>query len=52
MTLARTEDVSADALTYLNRLSDAFFVWSRWACAALGASETLWQPNAASSGGA
>ena len=49
--LSRGEDVSTDALTYLNRLSDAFFVWSRWACAALGVQETLWQPNRASSGG-
>jgi len=32
---------------YLNRLSDAFFVWSRWAAKALGHDETLWQPNKA-----
>ncbi len=31
---------------YLNRLSDAFFVWSRWACRSMGEPETLWQPNA------
>ncbi len=30
---------------YLNRLSDAFFVWSRWACLCTGETETLWQPN-------
>jgi cob(I)alamin adenosyltransferase len=38
------------SVVYLNRLSDALFVWSRWVNAKLGASETLWDPNAASSG--
>ncbi len=32
---------------YLNRLSDAFFVWSRWACLQAGGGEILWQPNLA-----
>lgn len=50
--LAREQSVPAEALQYLNRLSDAFFVWSRWANHALGAPETLWDPNAASSSGA
>lgn len=35
---------------YLNRLSDAFFVWSRWASHRLGAPETLWDPNSGSTG--
>lgn len=48
--LAREQSVPPEALQYLNRLSDAFFVWSRWANHALGAPETLWTPNAASSG--
>ncbi|HEY3442895.1 MAG TPA: cob(I)yrinic acid a,c-diamide adenosyltransferase [Paludibaculum sp.] len=34
---------------YLNRLSDAFFVWSRWANVALGIGEVLWSPNLSSS---
>ncbi len=34
------------ARRYLNRLSDALFVWSRWACHAMGDEEVLWQPNA------
>ena len=34
---------------YLNRLSDAFFVWSRWASQKLGTEETLWEPNKAAS---
>jgi len=49
-TLAREEPVPAEALKYLNRLSDAFFVWSRWASHLSGAAETLWEPNRASSG--
>ena len=32
-------------IRYLNRLSDAFFVQSRWASARLGTPEKLWQPN-------
>jgi len=47
--LARTEEVSEHALGYLNRLSDALFVWSRWVCVELGREETLWEPNRASS---
>jgi cob(I)alamin adenosyltransferase len=49
--LAREEPVPAEALKYLNRLSDAFFVWSRWASHQSGAPETLWEPNRAASGG-
>jgi cob(I)alamin adenosyltransferase len=48
--LARAESVPAEAVRYLNRLSDALFVWSRWVNHALGAAETLWEPNAAASG--
>jgi cob(I)alamin adenosyltransferase len=45
--LAGREDVPGEALRYLNRLSDALFVWSRWVNNVLGTQETLWQPNAA-----
>lgn len=48
--LAREQSVDSDALQYLNRLSDALFVWSRWANHLLGLPETLWEPNAAASG--
>lgn len=48
--LARDASVPAETVQYLNRLSDAFFVWSRWANHALGAPETLWEPNASASG--
>jgi cob(I)alamin adenosyltransferase len=43
--LAREEEVPAEAVQYLNRLSDAFFVASRCASAKGGAPETLWEPN-------
>lgn len=45
VTLSHQEEVPRDALLYLNRLSDAFFVWSRWVNQALGLPEALWQPN-------
>lgn len=48
--LVRTETVPDEAVGYLNRLSDAFFVFSRWASQAGGAQETLWDPNRAASG--
>jgi len=48
--LARTEDIPPEAVRYLNRLSDALFVWSRWASRASGSEETLWEPNQAASG--
>ncbi len=47
VTLSRAEDVPRDALLYLNRLSDALFVWSRWVNHKLGVAEALWQPNRA-----
>lgn len=50
--LAREEQVPEDAIHYLNRLSDALFVWSRWANKALGVPEVLWEPNAAAAAAA
>ncbi len=44
MRLARDTEVDAHAVAYLNRLSDAFFVWSRVAAAG---DEVLWSPNEA-----
>ncbi len=50
VTLRREEPAtSADPVRYLNRLSDALFVWSRWASMQLGVEEVLWQPNQAAS---
>jgi cob(I)alamin adenosyltransferase len=48
--LARVESVPPEAVRYLNRLSDALFVWSRWASHVSGAPETLWEPNQSTSG--
>jgi cob(I)alamin adenosyltransferase len=47
--LARREEVPPETIRYLNRLSDALFVWSRWANKALGMPEVLWAPNEAAS---
>jgi cob(I)alamin adenosyltransferase len=38
-------DISAEAVKYVNRLSDALFVWSRWINAALDEPEYLWNPE-------
>lgn len=43
--LARTEDVDALSVQYLNRLSDAFFVMGRWAAKTDARSEPLWEPE-------
>ena len=43
-TLARDEVIGAQCLVYLNRLSDLFFVLSRFASRAYGEAETLWDP--------
>jgi cob(I)alamin adenosyltransferase len=48
--LGRVEETPLEAVRYLNRLSDALFVWSRWANHVLGVSEVLWEPNRAASG--
>lgn len=50
VTLGRDEEVPGEAVRYLNRLSDALFVFSRWASMKCGAAEVLWQPNEAASG--
>jgi cob(I)alamin adenosyltransferase len=47
--LSRAESIPPEAVRYLNRLSDALFVWSRWASHATLALETVWEPNQAAS---
>jgi cob(I)alamin adenosyltransferase len=42
--LDQENDVSPEALRYLNRLSDALFVWARWINDALRDPEHLWNP--------
>ncbi|MBA2664463.1 MAG: cob(I)yrinic acid a,c-diamide adenosyltransferase [Bradymonadaceae bacterium] len=48
--LAEECELDPYAVTYLNRLSDAFFVWSRWASIYAGIPEVLWEPNQGASG--
>ena len=50
VTLSRAETVPPEAVRYLNRLSDALFVWSRWASHVTGTPETLWEPNRSATG--
>jgi len=48
--LARQEEVPPESIRYLNRLSDALFVWSRWVNHALDVPEVLWEPNQSATG--
>jgi cob(I)alamin adenosyltransferase len=41
--LSRDEEVNPDVLKYVNRLSDLFFVLSRWIVKQTGEQEYLWQ---------
>lgn len=45
--LAREERVGEQVVPYINRLSDALFVFGRWVTATLDEPETLWQPGLA-----
>jgi cob(I)alamin adenosyltransferase len=47
VTLERQEPGDGISVRYLNRLSDALFVYSRWASLRSGAPEVLWEPNQA-----
>ena len=47
--LQKAGQMDEAGLVYLNRLSDALFVWSRWASHQVGTPETLWEPNQAAS---
>jgi cob(I)alamin adenosyltransferase len=48
--LNREDKIPPEAIQYLNRLSDALFVWSRWANHVLQVPEVLWEPNQSASG--
>ena len=41
--LAREETLDAQIIKFLNRLSDALFVWARWAAKTQGEPEFLWE---------
>ena len=43
--LSRRDSVPAEAIQYLNRLSDALFAWARQAAKATAQPEVLWQPE-------
>ena len=45
VTLAREENVGAEMVSYLNRLSDALFVMARFENREVGVEEPLWQPG-------
>jgi cob(I)alamin adenosyltransferase len=45
--LGREQQVGEQVLPYLNRLSDALFVFGRWVAATLGEREVLWEPGLA-----
>jgi cob(I)alamin adenosyltransferase len=47
VTLSADEPLSSDVMRYVNRLSDALFVWSRWINRALEQPEHLWNPHTA-----
>jgi cob(I)alamin adenosyltransferase len=47
VTLAEREPISDDVVKYVNRLSDALFVWSRWINHALDQPEHTWNAKAA-----
>ena len=43
VTLSKEESVSAELVKFLNRLSDALFVFARWAAKKQGETELLWE---------
>jgi cob(I)alamin adenosyltransferase len=45
VSLSHMDEVDQVNIRYVNRLSDAFFVMSRWANFVQGAGEVLWSPN-------
>jgi cob(I)alamin adenosyltransferase len=40
-----SEEIGEHAIGYLNRLSDALFVFGRWAAMKEGSDEPLWEPE-------
>ena len=43
--LSREEEVGPSAIAFINRLSDTFFVFSRWVACTMGEEEVLWDPG-------
>ena len=44
-TLSKEEQVPAQVMAFLNRLSDALFVFSRWVVSTMDEEEYLWKPG-------
>ena len=47
--LYEQDKIDQIVISYLNRLSDALFVWSRWVSMTLNNKENIWNPNKGSS---
>jgi len=45
VTLSRGEEIESNLLAYVNRLSDALFVFSRWTASTMNEDEFLWEPG-------
>ena len=45
VSLSKKENIDSENIQYLNRLSDALFVWSRWVSDIIGDEENLWDPD-------
>ena len=45
VSLSKKENINPENILYLNRLSDALFVWSRWVSKIIGDDENLWAPD-------
>ena len=45
VSLSKCEELDANAIIYLNRLSDAFFIYSRWIIKFENKEEYIWDPN-------
>ena len=45
VSLLKKENIDSVNIRYLNRLSDALFVWSRWVSNIIGDKENLWDPD-------
>ena len=45
VSLSREEEIDSNLLAYVNRLSDALFVFSRWTASTMNEDEFLWEPG-------
>jgi len=45
VSLSRDDEVGPQAIAFINRLSDTFFVFSRWVACTMGEDEVLWDPG-------